>query len=108
MKIFKFGGASVKSADGVRNLSTIVRSEHDKLFVIVSAMGKTTNALERLLESFYTACKDEALSELKDVIGYHNDICKELWGTGHTPERTARFYEELRTIVSEGNPQYGT
>ena len=45
MKVYKFGGASVKSADGVRNLRRIVDGE-ENLFIIVSAMGKTTNALE--------------------------------------------------------------
>ena len=49
MKVYKFGGASVKNADGVRNLRSIVSDEED-LFVIVSAMGKTTNALERVFE----------------------------------------------------------
>jgi len=51
MKVFKFGGASVKDSVGVRNLKTILdlhRDEH--LVVVVSAMGKTTNALEELLE----------------------------------------------------------
>lgn len=47
MKVYKFGGASVKSADGVRNLRHIVNGE-ENLFIIVSAMGKTTNALEEV------------------------------------------------------------
>ena len=60
MKVFKFGGASVKDANGVRNLERIVRLEgaHD-LMVVVSAMGKTTNALERVVE-FLSAGKEEA------------------------------------------------
>ena len=46
MKIFKFGGASVKDAESVRNLASIVKSFPDDLVIVVSAMGKTTNALE--------------------------------------------------------------
>lgn len=45
MNVYKFGGASVKNAAGVRNLLDIVTGEKE-LFIIVSAMGKTTNALE--------------------------------------------------------------
>ena len=48
-KVYKFGGASVKDANGVRNLERIVRMESGDLMVVVSAMGKTTNALERVL-----------------------------------------------------------
>ena len=47
MKVYKFGGASVKNAEGVRNLRKIIDDEQN-LFIIVSAMGKTTNALERV------------------------------------------------------------
>ena len=56
MKVYKFGGASVKNADGVRNLRTIIDEEQD-LFIIVSAMGKTTNALERVFTALQKADK---------------------------------------------------
>ena len=51
MKVFKFGGASVNSADAVRNMAQIVQThlESDPLVVVVSAMGKTTNLLEKLV-----------------------------------------------------------
>ena len=51
MKVFKFGGASVNSADAVRNMAHIVQShlESEPLVVVVSAMGKTTNLLEKLV-----------------------------------------------------------
>ena len=58
MKVYKFGGASVKDAAGVRNLLDIVTGESD-LFIIVSAMGKTTNALERVFEAMQHG--DEAM-----------------------------------------------
>jgi aspartate kinase len=49
MKVFKFGGASVNSADRVRNLGKIVKQYPDeKLLIVISAMGKTTNALEKV------------------------------------------------------------
>ena len=49
MKVYKFGGASVKDANGVRNLKEIVAQSSDDLMVVISAMGKTTNALERVV-----------------------------------------------------------
>ena len=57
-KVYKFGGASVKDAEGVRNLEHIVREAGNDLMVVVSAMGKTTNALERVVE-FLDAGKEE-------------------------------------------------
>ena len=53
MKVFKFGGASVKDAQGVRNLSKVLTHfQDDDLVIVVSAMGKTTNALEKVVEQF--------------------------------------------------------
>ena len=49
MKVYKFGGASVKDANGVRKLKEIVAQAGDGLMVVISAMGKTTNALERVV-----------------------------------------------------------
>jgi len=80
MKVFKFGGASVKDAAGVRNLEQIVRATNtpDGLMVVVSAMGKTTNALERVVE-FCDAGKEEmALNQWIDIIDHHVAIMKEL------------------------------
>ena len=55
MKVYKFGGASVKNADGVRNLEAIVKSHssEEQLVVVISAIGKTTNLLEQVLDAYY-------------------------------------------------------
>lgn len=54
LKVFKFGGASVKDAEGFRNVGTILKKYKDeKIVIVVSAMGKTTNALEEVVKSFY-------------------------------------------------------
>ena len=70
MKVYKFGGASVKSADGVRNLRRIVDGE-ENLFIIVSAMGKTTNALESVFTHMQNRRKREAADEIKRIKEYH-------------------------------------
>lgn len=80
MKVFKFGGASVKDAAAVKNVVEIIRLyKNQKLVVVVSAMGKTTNALEIIVDAL---CKgnrslfDEKIAELKD---FHIKISKELF-----------------------------
>ena len=57
MKIYKFGGASVNSAEGVNRLARIVGNNTDNLVVVISAMGKTTNMLEARLDGQYTQGK---------------------------------------------------
>jgi len=79
MKVFKFGGASVKDAAGVRNVERIVRLEGaNDLMVVVSAMGKTTNALERVVDYLAAGQEDKALAQWVDVIDFHVAIMKEL------------------------------
>jgi aspartate kinase len=54
MQVFKFGGASVKDADGVKNVAEVLKQfPNEKLCVVISAMGKTTNALEQLTKAFF-------------------------------------------------------
>ncbi|MBR4704363.1 MAG: aspartate kinase [Paludibacteraceae bacterium] len=79
MKVYKFGGASVKDAQGVRNLERIVRmAGSDDLMVVVSAMGKTTNALERVVDYCAAGQEDKALTQWVDIFDYHVAIMKEL------------------------------
>ena len=93
MKVYKFGGASVKDAAGVRNVERIVRLEGaNDLMVVVSAMGKTTNALERVVE-FCDAGKEEAaLNQWIDIIDFHVAIMKEL---GLQPGTDIRLIGEI-------------
>src|SRR3954469_446479 len=78
MRIFKFGGASVKDADGVRNLSHILFSFKDEsLVIVISAMGKTTNALEKVADAYFRN-DGNAAEYLKDVKDFHLQIISEL------------------------------
>ena len=58
MKIYKFGGASVNSAEGVNRLARIVGNNTDNLVVVISAMGKTTNMLEAVVDSYFNRKPD--------------------------------------------------
>ena len=81
MKVFKFGGASVKDAAAVRNLTGIIKSFHEDLIIVVSAMGKTTNAMELVLFHYFN--QDKNLEEsLMRVTDYHNSIIKDLFPPG--------------------------
>jgi len=62
MKVFKFGGASVGTAERIRTVGDILKDNaNEKLLVVISAMGKTTNALEKVAEAFFAGDKDTAL-----------------------------------------------
>ena len=71
MKVFKFGGASVKNALGVKNLLSVIKTVgHKDTLVVVSAMGKTTNALEKIIDDYFKE-KDktpEGIYHLKNFI----------------------------------------
>ena len=100
MKVYKFGGASVRNADGVRNLAHIVDGEND-LFIIVSAMGKTTNALERVFTHMQNGRKEEANEEIKQVQEYHAAIIDDLWGEPTNINEVTLLFGQLRNIVND-------
>ena len=98
MKVYKFGGASVKDADGVRNLLDIVRPESE-LFIIVSAMGKTTNALERVFEAMQRHEPDTALERVAGIRDYHKRIIDDLYGAPTRIMRVELLFEQLCNTV---------
>lgn len=79
MLVFKFGGASVKSADAVRNIGKIIGQYNDRIVIVISAMGKTTNALERIIEGFFNRDADRIREEMKALKEYHFEILKDLF-----------------------------
>lgn len=98
MKVYKFGGASVKDAAGVRNLLDIVKDESD-LFIIVSAMGKTTNALEGVFTAMQQGNQALALERVEESYAYHRAIIDELMGADITIEQMNILFAQLRNTV---------
>ena len=100
MKVYKFGGASVRHAEGVRNLLNIVSGE-EELFVIVSAMGKTTNALEEVFDAMRkgdTAFCEKKIAEIK---AYHYTTIADLFGSAeYRIEEVDALFEALRKAVT--------
>jgi aspartate kinase len=83
MKVFKFGGASIKDSNGVRNVALILQSHtQDSLVVVISAMGKTTNALERVLN--LRLSNNDYTNELNTLRGFHENIMLELFKKNHS------------------------
>lgn len=78
MKVYKFGGASVKDANGVRNLKEIVAQASDDLMVVISAMGKTTNALERVVAALAQGDDQTAETEWLGILDQHVYIMQDL------------------------------
>ncbi|MBO4738207.1 MAG: aspartate kinase, partial [Bacteroidales bacterium] len=79
MRVFKFGGASVKDAEGVKNVVNIIRQHIDKpLLVVVSAMGKTTNLLEALLKA-HTEESDEKYAVFEQLKSQHYQTAIQLF-----------------------------
>lgn len=105
MKVFKFGGASVNSADAVRNMAQIVQKhlEAEPLVVVVSAMGKTTNLLEKLVPgSSDCSTLHELRQQLED---YHRNIASELMsGDDKIQKEIAALLSQLDTISAQLKP----
>ncbi len=96
MRIYKFGGASVKDADGVRNLLHVLRTTgYDDVMLVVSAMGKTTNAMEAVVNAYF---KDRSAmsAALKEVEDYHMKILAELF-----PAQTHDSYVKVKDLFEE-------
>ena len=85
MKVFKFGGSSVKNAEGVKNILAVLKTTEEKdLVVIVSAMGKITNQLE-LIVSNYFSNSNEVKSSIAQVYDYHFQIISDLFSNTSHP-----------------------
>ncbi|WP_040279328.1 aspartate kinase [Psychroserpens damuponensis] len=79
MQVFKFGGASVKNAEGVKNLASVLKQVgYQNTLVVVSAMGKMTNALELVIKNYFEN-KSELQNSIQDVKTYHNEILLDLF-----------------------------
>jgi aspartate kinase len=79
MKVFKFGGAAVKDASGIINTAAIINAEPDQLIVVVSAMGKTTDALVEITRLYFDGKVEEALQAIDKLKLYHLEIVNNLF-----------------------------
>jgi aspartate kinase len=95
MKIFKFGGASIKDATGVKNITRILQSEGpNNMVVVISAMGKNTNAFEAVIDAYYN--KTDKLSEKLGIVeDFHKNLMAGLF------EQDDKIYKEIDILLGE-------
>ena len=96
MRVFKFGGASVKDAEGVKNVVKVLGEVgYDNTLVVVSAMGKSTNAMEAIVNAYFED-KNSVKTALQEIIKYHNDILVDLFENSQHP-----IFEKVKTLFDE-------
>ena len=100
MRIYKFGGASVKDAESVKNIANIIKNVDDNLVIVISAMGKTTNTLENVLSLFLN--NENHNAELVKLKKYHNKIAEELFPDNH------KIFNFLETIFNNLQSNFTT
>ena len=109
IQIYKFGGASVKDAEGVRNLAKVVLlNQHSSLLIVISAMGKTTNALEKLTEAYINQ-SEEVHQLLQGIKVFHEQICKDLFEDQSNPifDDIENTFIEIEWILEDSpHPDY--
>jgi aspartate kinase len=109
MRIFKFGGASVKDAEGIRNVHNVLQTVgFEDVLLVISAMGKTTNALEVVIKNYFEK-SPELQSSIQEVKKYHNQILLDLF----EDDKNAVFkdvnllFSELDNFISQNkSPNY--
>jgi len=104
MKVFKFGGAAVNTVERIKNVGEIIRRfPSEKILIVVSAMGKTTNALEKVVEAFCAGKKDEALQLFEQVKQQHLTTSKYLLVTHYLDcERQLKdFFTEVEWLLHD-------
>ncbi|WP_025665775.1 aspartate kinase [Aquimarina megaterium] len=102
MRIFKFGGASVKDANGVKNvLNVLDKTGFSNLVIVISAMGKTTNALEHIVDLYINNNKELKIS-LRDLEVYHNEILEALFENKQHPvfKKIERLLLDMQTTLN--------
>ncbi len=99
MKVYKFGGASVRNADGVRNLQRII-SDEKELFIIVSAMGKSTNALEAVFEGIQKGDISFSKEHIVELREYHAQIINDLFQKETSLAPVEDIYADMESFVA--------
>jgi aspartate kinase len=98
MKVFKFGGASVSSADAVRNSINILNLNPGHKVLVISAMGKTTNALEIVARKYFNQ-DPEVWTIYQEVKAYHDGIIAELWGEETVLPDVEKLFTQLSNRI---------
>ena len=108
MKVFKFGGASIKDISSIKNILKIIStSNEDRLVIVVSAMGKTTNALELVVHNYFNN-KENLQSSISEVYNFHSEIINNLFEKSHPIfSDISKSFEKLNSFIKANkSPSY--
>ena len=109
MQVFKFGGASVKDANGVKNLvSVLQKTGHNNTLIVVSAMGKMTNAFEKVVSNYVNNSK-ELNSSIEEIKSFHFNILENLFESKEATllDKVKTLFEELQLFLKTNkSPNY--
>lgn len=96
MRVFKFGGASVKDAEGVKNVVKVLNQVgYEQTLVVISAMGKTTNAMEAVVNAYFDD-KQTVVSTFQEVRMFHSDILEQLFNN-----QGNKIFDEVKSLFDE-------
>jgi aspartate kinase len=104
MKVFKFGGASLESIERIQQVAAIIQSFEDQpLLIVISAMGKTTNELEKVAQNYYMRKREIAAQLLHNIEQQHLEIAEKLLGNRENPvfEQLQQFFTEAEWTLGE-------
>jgi len=95
MRIFKFGGASVKDADSIKNVVSVLQTVgYEDTLVVISAMGKMTNAFETVVSNYFNN-KSELKASIAAIYSYHETILDGLFST-----KNHSIYTQLKSFLA--------
>lgn len=102
MKVFKFGGASVKNADAIRNITNILQDyKSEQLVIVISALGKMTNALEDVTNAYFHQT-DDLQEKVNFVRKYHFDVIDDLFEQNHEVyAKVNALFDEIETFINQ-------
>ena len=108
MKVFKFGGASIKDISSIKNILKIISTyNEDGLVIVVSAMGKTTNALELVVHNYFNN-KENLQASISEVYNFHSEIINNLFEKSHPIfSDISKSFEKLNSFIKANkSPSY--
>ena len=108
MKVFKFGGASIKDISSIKNILKIISTyNEDRLLIVVSAMGKTTNALELVVHNYFNN-KENLQASISEVYNFHSEIINNLFEKSHPIfSDISKSFEKLNSFMKANkSPSY--
>ena len=109
MRVYKFGGASVKDATAVKNVVRVLQETgYDNTLVVISAMGKTTNAMEAVVDAYFQD-KSSIKKATDVVVDFHHEILEELFEDASHPvyEQVNELFDEVKGFLAwNKSPHY--